>query len=350
MPAWGGLDVPSLGDLRELAKRFTDGWLADFLKDGWDAVTVMAAPSRAFKLGLPTSQSLSGLVGMPRAPGTPPPPSQLIVITAYGTAGTSNFDILDGYGLMQAVNVGAGAGAGTRAGAVGSGGGAGACCSKSVPLAPTGNGTLSVVRGAAGTGAVSGTADGTDGADSTISGGPLTTPMVAGGGKKGLGATTPGGLGGTATGGDANRTGGPGGDGSASAVTPPGGGGAAGPTADGAAGSAAGGTTGTAGTGTAGGGGSGNGTTGNGASGGGGVNQPGGWSLNSSTPFVYQANAGGEPGFCPPAEPGQSLYAGSAPLAAQGKNGGKGGGGGGSSQGNQSGNGGIGTAAILLAA
>ncbi len=355
VPSMGGLDVPSLIDMRNKFRKWTDNSLKDWLKDGWEVQLVKANSDVIQKMvGLPITAETTDI--LKRAKGTVPSP--LIVVTNYTTAGTSSLPITDGYRLLLAVCVGGGGGGSTgtgASGAVAGGGGGGGCSFSSIALAAAGNGTLSIVRGAKGTGVAyngGSPAEGTDGSDSTISGGPLSSTMTAGGGKKGnsVGSNT-GGAGGTSTGGTSNYTGGVGGVGVGSGGTGnAAGGGAAGPTGAGGTGGTYNGA-GVAGTGTGGGGGGGTNATGSGAAGGGGCNQPGGHGYNGSdgsAPYAPGA-AGGDAHFCAPGSVGQTKYNESAFSAAQGKNGGIGGGGGGSCF-NAAGDGGIGTAAIMFAA
>ncbi len=348
MPAMGGIDIPSLEDMRTTWKKWTDNSLKDWLKDGWDIKLLKSNSDVIQKMyGIPISPETTDILS--RAKGTIPSP--LFAITNYSTVGTSTLTITNGYRFMIATCVGGGGGAGNYTSGGGAGGGGGGCAYKAVYLAAAGNGILSITRGAGGASAAHASgATGTAGTDSTITGGPLTTTLTGGGGGGGIGGNSAGGAGGTVSGADNTTTGGNGGS-AAGTTGGSGGGGAGGPTGNGGTGASSGGSTGTAGSSTGGGGGASTGTQSYGGSGGGGVNQRGGSNVNLSTNDGYNGGApGGDAFFCPPAGPGQNWYNDTATSAVQGRHGGIGGGGGGASQNNLGGDGGRGTAAVLLAA
>lgn len=347
---FGGIDVPySLDDFRSRIKKWKDENLKDWLKDGWNIKILKANADAIQKMyGLPIAPITSGMLERAKVAADPSP---LYVVTQYTTVDTSDYTLVAGYSLLQATCVGGGGGAGTKSGGAGGGGGGGGCAYVMQTISPTATGTLSVVRGAKGTGGVSGNTDGVAGDDSSITGSPLTAVLLGGGGGAGHGASNVlGGTGGTYSGGTIGGNGGAGGLGSNSLTGGAGGGGAGGPTGVGGAGAASGGTSGNAGTGTGGGGGSAP-SISSGAAGGGGTNKNGGFAGSNGADRQYPGGAAGSGSFfCPPGAVGQSLYVDDpANLnAAQGRNGGMGGGGGGSSSGNQSNPGGIGTAAIMV--
>ena len=272
----------------------------------------------------------------------------------FSSAGTYVVPVPPGYTKAKLVCVGGGGNGATGLSSnstSGGGGAGGGCAAKDIHDLST-HRFFTITIGAVPTATSGDGVNGSNGANTTITGNGIY--MIAYGGQGGRapgnGTTA---TGGTASGGDTNYTGGSGGAANGSTYAS-GGGGAAGPTGNGGNGSTGDGsyspTSGQSGSGSGGGGGTGFGggvsASGGSGSGGGGVNQAGGTCSGSTNPNQNPGGyAGGDPIFIPPSRNGGNMHNNGSPLA----NGGIGGGGGPGTF-NSSTNswvGGIGSAAIM---
>lgn len=184
-----------------------------------------------------TGQPLRGFVGQSMAAKKKVPAVTPIAVIDSAVTASPYIATRKCWAFVYAT--GAGAGGGPQGGNDASGGGGGAALFKKLRLNP--GQSISWTVGAGGLGGT-GIGNGFDGGDTVVTAQTLT-PLVAGGGKRGLHGVTPvsGGLGGIATGGDINRSGGGGGaDGSNGGAATGGGTGGVGATHEGGGGGAAG--------------------------------------------------------------------------------------------------------------